>query len=119
MWGSFWFNAPWKVEGEQGRFSQEEMNMNISKCLVILAAVIVGAGCQSNHPHASNSVQGTLPDTDVTYTVEMIPNPRLSATSREGDKSGEVYSSNIVAVYVHPRGGSTNGNVIDGQSVKK
>jgi hypothetical protein len=93
--------------------------MNISKCLVILAAVIVCAGCQSNHTQASNRIQGTLPDSDVTYTVEMIPNPHLSATSREGDKPGEVYSSNIVAVYVHHRGESTNSNVIDGQSVKK
>jgi hypothetical protein len=93
--------------------------MNISKCLVILAAIIVGAGCQSNHTHASNGVQGRLPDSDVTYTVEMIPNPRLSATSREGDKSGEAYSSNIVAVYVHHRGEITNSNVIDGQSIKK
>lgn len=93
--------------------------MNISKCLVILAAVIVGAGCQSNHTHVLNSVESASPDSDVTYTVEMIPNPRLSATSREGDDSGAIYSSNIVAVYVHHRGESTNSNVIDGQSTKK
>jgi len=51
------------------------------------------------------------------YTIKVIPNPRLSATSREGDKANsEVYSSNIIAVYVHPRNGatvnSTNSSVV-------
>ena len=49
--------------------------------------------------------QGTVGD--YTYTVKVIPNERLSATSREGDKPAEVYSSNIIAVYVHPRNGVT------------
>lgn len=42
---------------------------------------------------------------EVDYTVETIPNPRLSPTSREGDKQTEVYSSNIIAVHVYPRNG--------------
>jgi hypothetical protein len=59
---------------------------------------------------------------DSTYTIEMIPNPRLTATSREGDKPTEVYSSNIIAVYVHPKEGvkvsSTNASAA-GQAAKK
>ena len=93
--------------------------MNIFKCLAVLAALIVGAGCQSNRTHASNNVQTAAANSEVTYTVEIIPNPHLSATSREGDKSGEVYSSNIIAVYVHHHGESTNSNVIEGQSIKQ
>jgi hypothetical protein len=97
--------------------------MNNSKCLLTLASLVIGAGCQSNHTRASNTVHGTLPNSQVTYTVEIIPNPRLSATSREGDKSGEVYSSNIVAVYIHHPGGSnaagTNSNSIEARSIKK
>jgi hypothetical protein len=85
--------------------------MNISKVLAAFAVLVVGVGCQSNHTHAPSSVQTAAPEPEVTYTVEMIPNPHLSATSREGDKSGEVYSSNIVAVYVHHRGESTNSNM--------
>jgi len=42
-----------------------------------------------------------------TYTVETIPNPRLTPTSREGDKADHVYSSNIIAVYVHTNNGVT------------
>jgi len=97
--------------------------MNNSKCLLTLAALVIGAGCQSNHTRASNTVQSTLPNSQVTYTVEIIPNSRLSATSREGDKPGEVYSSNIVAVYIHHPGGSnaagTNSNSIEARSIKK
>jgi hypothetical protein len=97
--------------------------MNNSKCLLTLAALLIGAGCQSDHTSASNTVHGTLPNSQVTYTVEIIPNPRLSATSREGDKPGEVYSSNIVAVYVHNPGGSntagTNANLIEARSIKR
>jgi len=33
------------------------------------------------------------------YRVEVIPNQRLTPTSREGDKSQRVYSSNIIAIY--------------------
>ncbi len=42
------------------------------------------------------------------YRVEMIPNSRLSATSREGDNSKTIYSSNIIGVYVHPHNAATN-----------
>lgn len=50
--------------------------------------------------------QQIITDTAI-YTIETIPNPRLSATSREGDKMNEVYSSNIIAVHVQPRYGAT------------
>ena len=40
-----------------------------------------------------------------TYTIETIPNTRLTPTSREGDKTDRVYSSNIIAVYVHTNNG--------------
>ena len=43
----------------------------------------------------------------VTYTIQTIPNPRLTPTSREGDNSNQVYSSNIISVYVHPRNAGT------------
>ena len=42
-----------------------------------------------------------------TYTVESIPNPRLTPTSREGDKTDRIFSSNIIAVYVHTNNGVT------------
>jgi hypothetical protein len=123
--------------------------MKISNCLFTLAVLAIGAGCQSAHTDASSRSssssdvtqtsevstqtaegapaqhgtivqQGSTPD--VNYTIEMIPNPRLTATSREGDKPTEVYSSNIIAVYVHPKQGvtvtSTNSSAA-GQSQKK
>ena len=95
--------------------------MNISKCLAALSVlVMIGVGCQSNHTYASKNGQTAPSNSDVTYTVEIIPNPpRLSATSREGDNSGEVYSSNIVAIYVHHRGDSTNNDAVTGQSAPK
>jgi hypothetical protein len=92
--------------------------MNISKVLAALAVLVVGAGCQSNHTHVSNN-KVAPPEPEVTYTVELIPNPRLSATSREGDKPGEVYSSNIVAVYVHHRGENTNSNLSERPAISK
>jgi hypothetical protein len=109
-------------------------------CLIALAAVAIGAGCRSAETHHATTTttvrrvtvqtappqrevemsgqqqnqgvivsQGTTSNFD--YQVELIPNSRLSATSREGDKSKEVYSSNIIGVYVHPHNasaGSTN-----------
>jgi hypothetical protein len=105
----------------QARFSEKAELMNIPKFLAPLAILVI-AGCQSTHPRASNTIHGTLPNSQVTYTVEMIPNPRLSATSREGDTPGAVYSSNIVAVYVHNptnnSAGATNGKIIETQSIK-
>jgi hypothetical protein len=95
--------------------------MKISNCLIPLAVIVAGFGCRSADNHIASTtdtsqetvqtaetskvLRGSTGDFD--YTVEMIPNPRLSATSREGDKPGEVYSSNIIAVYVHPRNGVT------------
>jgi len=54
-------------------------------------------------PGARTVEQGSIGNSD--YTIQMIPNTRLSATSREGDKPTEVYSSNIIAVYVQPHSG--------------
>ena len=106
--------------------------MKTSNCLIALAVLVAGAGCRStdSHPQASSTSERSIQTTasasaqpseaepvgqkvqegtvgDYTYTVEVIPNQRLSATSREGDKPTEVYSSNIIAVYVHPRKGVT------------
>jgi hypothetical protein len=54
------------------------------------------------------SVQQVVTD-KATYTIETLPNPtpRLTPTSREGDKAEHVYSSNIIAVYVHTNSGVT------------
>jgi hypothetical protein len=107
--------------------------MKTSNCLIALAVLVAGAGCRSTDTHSQvttsstseRSIQTTSPAPDqssaaeagqtvqqgtvgdYTYTVKVIPNQRLSATSREGDKPAEVYSSNIIAVYVHPRNGVT------------
>jgi len=111
--------------------------MKISNCLFALAAIAVGFGCRSGQTHYTSTTytsqqtvqtappQGSGPPVlqgstgDFDYTVETIPNTRLSATSREGDKPTEVYSSNIIAVYVHPRNGaaisSTNSPATPGQ----
>jgi TRAP-type C4-dicarboxylate transport system substrate-binding protein len=124
--------------------------MKTSNCLITLAILAAAAGCRSADTDArvtSSStsqrvVQTTAPQSEQAsaaepvgqtvqqgtvgnyiYTVEVIPNQRLSATSREGDKSTEVYSSNIIAVYVHPRNGTTvNSTDVGGnvpESVKK
>jgi hypothetical protein len=109
--------------------------MKISICLIGLAIVAAGAGCRTNNnsstssasvsqrsvqtasretaaapvpeaiPGAKTVEQGSIGNAD--YTIQMIPNTRLSATSREGDKPTEVYSSNIIAVYVQPHKGVT------------
>ncbi len=56
---------------------------------------------------ASNASPQQIITDKAIYTIETIPNPRLSATSREGDKANEVYSSNIIAIHVQPRYGAT------------
>jgi hypothetical protein len=56
-------------------------------------------------PGAKTVRQGSTGNLD--YTIQEIPNTRLSATSREGDKPTGVYSSNIIAVYVQPHKGAT------------
>jgi hypothetical protein len=110
--------------------------MKISNCLIGLAILALAAGCRSTNSRAvsnsatsEQSIQTTAPAEtapalgqpegsgvstvqrgsigDVDYTIQMIPNTRLSATSREGDKPTEVYSSNIIAVYVQPHKGAT------------
>ena len=58
-------------------------------------------------PAATNGIPQQITTDKAIYTIRVLPNPRLSATSREGDKTNEVYSSNIIAVYVQPRNGVT------------
>jgi hypothetical protein len=65
-------------------------SMKIATFTGALAALLIGTGCRSTH-----NQQAAQP----VLRVESIPNPVLSATSREGDKT-PVYSSNIIAVYV-------------------
>ncbi|HEY2081649.1 MAG TPA: hypothetical protein VGI88_02610 [Verrucomicrobiae bacterium] len=88
--------------------------MKTLNTLAALAALIIGAGCQSNQNHASNdsykSQQAANKPENYNVTIESIPANRLSPTSREGDKLGAVYSSNIIAVYVN-QVGKTNGGV--------
>jgi len=110
--------------------------MKFLNCLIVLAVLQVGAGCRSGRnstasdsqsseemnqtagpqeataapvpeaiPGARTIEQATVGNSD--YMIQMIPNSRLSATSREGDKPTEVYSSNIIAVYVQPHKGVT------------
>ncbi len=109
--------------------------MKILYLLIPAAAVAIGAGCQSgqtrtmtrttttttqiSHPIASqqnappavvqqeskpgNVLQFTTDK--ATYTIETIPSTRLTPTSREGDRADPIYSSNIIAVYVHTNNG--------------
>jgi len=104
--------------------------MKIFNTVVPIALLVVAAGCQSDETRtvsrsatATERVAQTLappqnaPPTVVqqepnpttiqqvttdkaTYTIKTIPNPRLTPTSREGDESNHIYSSNIIAVYV-------------------
>jgi len=105
--------------------------------LIPVALLAVGFGCRSNEPHAvsraSTATQETVQTVDsqqnappavakqepaattiqqfttnnVTYTIQSIPNSRLTPTSREGDKANAVYSSNIIAVQVRTNNSST------------
>jgi len=119
--------------------------MKILNLLILLALVAFGAGCRSDRAQTSSRTAATAPvaqtapsqqnapptvvqqepqgtviqqfTTDkATYTVETIPNTRLTPTSREGDKPDHVYSSNIIAVYVHTNNdvsvSSTNATLI-------
>jgi len=109
--------------------------MKILNQFIPVALLLIATGCQSDEPHTSSrtstttraslaatpqqnappavaeqqpkptSIQQITTD-KATYTVETIPNSRLTATSREGDGTSHIYSSNIIAVYVH-----TNSNV--------
>ncbi len=68
--------------------------------VAVLGVMLVGTGCQS--PKASTTQNSLLPDAAAqpVYTVDLIPNPQLTPTSREGDNRPIIYSSNIVAVYL-------------------
>jgi hypothetical protein len=111
--------------------------MKISNTLFALAVLAIATGCRTGEERTASSTstssrqitetssgqrstpvsndpqeaailaQGRVLVDDPDYTVETIPNPHLSPTSREGDKLNQVYSSNIIAVYVHPRNGVT------------
>lgn len=96
--------------------------MKISISFFVLAIVGLVAGCHTEDRTATDTSSVTKRTTTTTaaapapalatssaaphvsYRVEVIPNTRLSATSREGDKPNEVYSSNIIAVYVTTNG---------------
>ncbi len=67
---------------------------------IVLTALLVGAGCQSSHTGRTESSAQLEPPAQPVYTIELIPNPQLTATSREGDNRTVVYSKNIVAVYL-------------------
>lgn len=83
---------------------------------------MAGAGCQSGHPQNSARVIKPAPAPAPAYIVKLIPNPQLTPTSREGNKPGVVYSSNIVAVYRNTNGMSaaslTNVNTLPNQGAK-
>jgi len=116
--------------------------MKTLNILIPMALLAVCAGCQSGEPRSisqestgtrtvlsqQNAPPAVVPEApgsapiqqftngNVTYTIESIPNTRLTPTSREGDSSGRVYSSNIIAVYVHTNDsvsvGATNATLI-------
>jgi hypothetical protein len=111
--------------------------MKILNILVPVALLAVGVGCRSGktqtvsrtttttqrisqttesqqnapptvvqeEPKSSAPQQFTV--NNLTYTIETIPNPTLTPTSREGDDAKHVYSSNIIAVYVHTNNNPT------------
>jgi hypothetical protein len=92
--------------------------MKFSISLIGFAVLIFVTGCQSGHGRVSTARRESPQVPQVTYTVESIPAPHLSATSREGDKPGPVYSSNIIAVYAHRTYG-TNASVQNGSAIGK
>jgi len=110
--------------------------MKILNFLIPAVLVAFGAGCQSEptrtashtttttHTVVTTAPQQNAPPAVVqqepqptniqqfttdkaTYTVETIPNTRLTPTSREGDNADHIYSSNIIAVYVHTNNAAT------------
>ncbi|HEX4263978.1 MAG TPA: hypothetical protein VH597_06525 [Verrucomicrobiae bacterium] len=90
--------------------------MKTSISLAVLAAFLICGGCQSNQNHVSNNSPQPGQSPKYTVTIESIPNDRLSATSREGDKPDAVYSSNIIAVYVNEVG-RTNRSITNATSL--
>jgi hypothetical protein len=132
----FFVQYPIELFLQEGNFLREGLTMKALHILIPITLALA-AGCKSHDARTASSTStvvsqevqtrvasqevptatahGTVtngaPQQIITdkaiYTIEVIPNPHLSATSREGDKTNEVYSSNIVAVYVHPRDGAT------------
>lgn len=78
--------------------------MNCRQFIGGLITLLIGAGCQSARNHASAAAPGRTPARQPAYIVELIPTRQLSPTSRAGDKSNVIYSSNIVAVYLNTNG---------------
>jgi hypothetical protein len=94
--------------------------MKMVNLIAILGVFAIGTGCESARDQESNAVVKPASSPAPTYTVELLPNPQLSPTSREGDKSGVVYSSNIVAVYLNTNGtspGLTNAPAAKGSTI--
>jgi len=118
-------------------FMSTFISMKTLKILVPVALLVVGVGCRSSETHtmsrtstttqqitqAAESQQNAPPAiaqeepkpstveeftvNNLTYTIKTIPNSRLTPTSREGDDTKHVYSSNIIAVYVHTNNNPT------------
>lgn len=81
--------------------------MKTPACFAAAAFLLACAGCQSNYDHRAGGFPEQLPALQPVYTVVIIPNERLTPTSREGD-SGPVYSSNIVGVFLNGAGGTNS-----------
>jgi hypothetical protein len=103
-----------KVQPERCENALNAMKTPIS--LAVLAALVIGSGCQSSRNHASNNSHQPETAPKYTVTIQSIPSNRLSPTSREGDKPDAVYSSNIIAVYVNEIG-KTNGGITNATSI--
>jgi hypothetical protein len=79
--------------------------MKVVPFLLAFIPLLLGAGCQSGRPYANNTAPDTATATRPHIRVVSIPAPpQLTPTSREGDKPGPIYSSNIIAVYVDTNG---------------
>jgi hypothetical protein len=112
----------------EGNVQREGEIMKVPCCFLLIVSLVIATGCQSNSKSASNgahaqrisqvritsdsaagrSVVVTNPALpNVHYRVEVLPNSRLSPTSREGDRPRAIYSSNIIAVYVETNGVNT------------
>jgi len=114
-------------------------DMKALNLCITLVCLAVTAGCQSHKPQMVSDAPGATPQVahtwlpqsetdpsaqselkptiieqfstdDATYTIESIPNPTLTPTSREGDKMAPVYSTNIIGIFVHPKNGAVRTN---------
>jgi hypothetical protein len=111
----------WRRHKNLTMFSAMSLPMRFRIIYGTVAALIL-AGCRSDFERHTEAVitmeKPATPDaqtfdstttnasqseliqtTNGLFKVESIPNPELSATSREGDNRPAIYSKNIVAVY--------------------